>query len=1755
MSDPIVDPVPDQEPFYIIGIGTSAGGLETLRKFFDNIPPGLGHAFVIIQHLSPDYKSLMSELLAHNTSMPIHEVKDGMKVEKGNVYLIPPKKNLTIQGGVLELDDKPPREKLNLPIDIFFKSLALDQRDKAIGIILSGTGSDGSQGLRYINDKDGFVMVESPETAKFDGMPRSAIATGLADSVKPAQELAEELVRILSAPDNRLRGAEKEILRNEDIIQRILFLVERKTDIDFSQYKMPTIARRISRRMMLLNTHKVSDYLNYLYENSNEIQLLYKDLLIGVTRFFRDIASFQRLAEKVIPSIVDSKSDGDAVKIWIPGCSTGEEAYSVAILFREYIEQAKRTLTVKIFATDIEKESLEKASKGVYPEVIAADISQKRLQDFFVHKDNQYRVGTDTRKMLIFSQHNILKDPPFTKVDFVSCRNLLIYFKADVQQYVLSSLHYALNRNGYLFLGSSETLGDLQRHFEEVDRHHHIYRNTDPVARLSHSALNYQDAMRHRAATAPSVQKPRTQDHRFNEIVRDTLHDEMHAASLLVNDNFEVLNADGNYKRYVDLPSDRFSINLLKMVPSNLATVLSSVIRKATKEKQKVHFKGYKLRENEKTHLIDIVVRPFGLGESRSGLFLILFLQRGMQEVGEIVMTSDEKGTHHDARISDLETELKDTKENLQATLEEVETSNEELQASNEELLASNEELQSTNEELQSLNEELHTVNAEYQIKIRELAELNNDIENLLKSTNIGTIFLNRDMHIRKFTPSIDEQFNLVDGDVGRPIENFTNKLSNISNQGIVKDSLKVMDSGEAIAREARMEDGSWYLMRLHPFIDERGSTDGVVITFTNISELKKAKRDIELLEEKWRSILDQSPNVVFTTDTRGRCTFINRVASDNGRKSLTGKGVITFAARADRKRLAKAIKQTLENEHATQVEVHGATDGKYYNVNISPHRVNEKLVGLVCEATDISYRKKAEEEREAMIHNLELAQKMAKMGYYEIMLNDGVCTTSSNFRTMVGIRKKRITLDAYHQLAHPDDRKGMLAAFKKAIAEKHNFNAEYRIVTPGRQLVHVRNRGYLQFDEKDRAIKLVGLLQNITPMKLIQNEILLINELALGISNARDFDHALEVLLSKICVYNDWEYGEVWMPDRKGTALQCSSIYYGKLKKYRKFAVSRKRAAQVPLDAGLQGKIWSMKRPVWFPELARLKEARFPEKDLAAQMNFSAAFGFPVNTGMGILGIFIFYNNIRIEKVENLVRLTGIITSQIGSILHRKHGEQLLLLKESEEWMRKILEAAPTGIVLTDAESTIQQVNGQVEEIFGYSRDALLNKKLNGLLEKGYESLFQVENNGDTAGVDNRNILAGGENIANRQDGQRLPVEVSLNKLSFKNRSYFLASITNISQRKRAEALIKASESKYIDLYERSPDMLVSIDPLSGRIIDCNETTEKDTGYKKQDIAGMPVIDLYDASCRDLAASLHKGFARGISADQSELLLKRRDGTTLDVLVNARAIPDNNGGISQVRLSLRDISALKMARSELEKTLKQLGRTNKELEQFAYVASHDLKAPIANLSSLLYLLELEKGINEQGRLIFDKAVASIDQMNNTIKTLNEVLSLKRNFSLESEKIEFHTILELVKSGIEEQIKGTGTTIKADFSKCETVVFPALHLQNIFQNLITNAIKYRRQEVPPVIELHTTLNSHYTVLSVKDNGTGIDLQRQGMKLFGLFKRFHMHTEGKGIGLYITKSIIENYQGKIEVQSTPGVGTTFYLYFSNNPEPG
>lgn len=890
--------------FFVVAIGASAGGLEALEKFFDHMPPLTDFAFVIVQHLSPDYKSLMGELLQRHTTMQIAEAADGTVVQPGSVYLMPRKTNMTIYQGRLFLTEKV--HGLNLPIDIFFRSLAEDLGKRAVGIILSGTGSDGTRGIRAIKEADGIVMVQSEESAKFDGMPRSAISTGIADYVLPVEQLPGELQNFTTG--SLLIAAEDDggtMLSGTDF-QKIMLLIRRKTGVDLTNYKDSTLQRRIHRRMGIRHVDETSEYVKLLESNPQEITILFREMLIGVTKFFRDPEAFELLSSHVIPEIVNAKDIDEPIRVWVPGCSTGEEAYTIAMLLDRYCTHHQLKHEIKIFATDIDKTALETAAHGAYSESIAADASTEILRSYFVSKGERYHVVPRIREMVVFAYHNVFKDPPFRSIDLVSCRNLLIYLQPVLQKQVIGNFQFSLKRGGFLLLGNSETLGDAAKQFQTVDLKWKLFRfkgerdsdslqRTRPAAafadepprpaelRLEGSRPPSQPTAWHPAAPEPTAPEPAAagttprQRAKAGEPVLERLIETAVAPCVVVNQDRELQHIFGDVSPYLRLASGKMNLDILTMANREIEIVISTALPVAIRERRPVSYSDVTVAHAGERHAITLTVQP-------------LAEQGGVEYYAVIFAPQDSgspSGTLHEAtpfnldttvetRIHDLEHELQYTKENLQATIEELETSNEELQATNEELLSSNEELQSTNEELQSVNEELITVNAEYQKKIQELSELNDDMNNLLASSDIGSLFLDLDLRIRKFTPSITRRFNVINSDIGRPIKHLSHNLEYTE---LLNDIHEVRETQHTKELEVRTRDGTWMLLRIRPYISEGGEPGGIVISLIEISALKDAQFALQRKHELLMRVLDATPSPVTTVDERGRLVYCNSAA------------------------------------------------------------------------------------------------------------------------------------------------------------------------------------------------------------------------------------------------------------------------------------------------------------------------------------------------------------------------------------------------------------------------------------------------------------------------------------------------------------------------------------------------------------------------------------------------------------------------------------------------------------------------------------------------------------------------------------------------------------------------------------------------------------------------------------------------------------------------------------------------------------
>ncbi|MDW7772179.1 MAG: CheR family methyltransferase [Desulfobulbaceae bacterium] len=837
-------------PVHIVGIGSSAGGLEALKVFFHHMPADSGMAFILVPHLDPTGQSIMHELLRKHTSMPVDQVENDTRVEANRVYIIPPGKLMSIINGSLQLVKSVEKPGLRHPIDYFFRSLAEDQKEKGIGIILSGTGSEGVLGTKAIKGEAGVVMAQEPGSAKFDTMPSAAIATGMVDWILPPEEMPGQLVRYAGSIPGKKQPLEE--MLKDDVLQKIFFLIRTRTGHDFSRYKPKTIMRRIVRRMAINQINDVGRYIRYVQENPDEIDLLFRELLIRVTNFFRDPAAFAVLQEKVMPYIMQHSAPNDCFRVWVPACASGEEAYSVAIVLDEYLHQTGQSRKFQIFATDIDGEAVETARRGIYPESISVDVSAERLQRYFDSKDSSYQVKKQIREMIVFAVQNIIKDPPLSRMDLICCRNLLIYFSSDLQQKIMSIFHYALKPGAILFLGASETIGASTDLFSSFDSKWKIFKKVGKsVYRHNlhfsprHPAIVREEDVSCMEAPHPSI----------DELTEKLLLELYAPACVLIRDDGTIIYFYGRTGNYLEPAHGRAKLNIYDMARQGLRNPLLDSVKKVRMGQQEASYKGLRVKTNGARVSCNLKVMRISKPEALEGLLLVVFEDAREQDLKVPEKASSTLG-RSGGRVKELENELENVKTHLQNTIAELETSNEELQSSNEELQSANEELETSREELQSVNEELMTVNSEAQEKIEQLTHATNDMKNLLSSTEIATIFLDMDLRIRNFTPDAVRIFKLIQSDIGRPLGDITNMLQY---EGLEDDLREVVES--LIPQEKQILDanGFWYLMKILPYRTQNHIIEGVILTFIDISKQKHFESLLANSEKRMNTFLDQS--------------------------------------------------------------------------------------------------------------------------------------------------------------------------------------------------------------------------------------------------------------------------------------------------------------------------------------------------------------------------------------------------------------------------------------------------------------------------------------------------------------------------------------------------------------------------------------------------------------------------------------------------------------------------------------------------------------------------------------------------------------------------------------------------------------------------------------------------------------------------------------------------------------------------------
>ena len=1021
--------------FRVVGIGASAGGLESLEQFFANLPPNPGMAFVVVQHLSPDFRSVMDELLSRHCDMPVQQAEDGIEIEANHVYLLPPKKEMIIRGRRLLLNDKERIHGLTLPIDQFFRSLAEDVGPDAVGIILSGSGSDGSRGIRDIKRAGGRVFVESVDSARFDGMPLSALATGIVDQSAAAKDIPRFLAFDAAAdvPET------SDTLSDESPMESVLRMLRDQFGLDFSVYKTTTVGRRILRRTELLGSMDLAEYAERLRLDPDELGALYYDLLIGVTRFFRDPEAFEFIEQSVIPEILDRVPESEEIRLWVAGCATGEEAYSMAMILFEQLTDRGRQHNVKILSTDVHTQSLSKASAGIYGEEQLEHVSEQRRQRFFRKKPNGYQISQDLRQLIVFAPHNITKDAPFTKMHLISCRNLLIYLEPPAQKTVLSLFHFGLATGGCMFLGSSETAGDLANEFDVLSERWKIYRKRRDVRLLEPLRM---PMTRKTPKGGPAFMgQPRVTlaDTQLLAIY-DQLLDKHMPPSFLVNDDRQLIDSFGGAEKLFRVGRRRPSTNILDLLEGDLRTVVAGAIQRALKKEEEVRYTGVPVVEGGNMRRCILSAEALTNAKTNTTNVLITIENEVAEDrrptaadsqIGNITTSQASQ-----ERLTTLEGELLYTRETLQSTIEEVQTSNEELQATNEELVASNEELQSTNEELHSVNEELYTVNAELQRKIAELRELNADMQHFLESTDVGTLFLDRNLCIRKYTPRIASVFHIQEQDIGRSIRHFSHSLKRPT---LLEEIDHAMNQGTITEDEVRDgADGTTFFLRILPYraanrddmdpmlgSQTASRIEGVVVSLTDISALDRVRSRLRQMS----AMVESSDDAIIGTTLDGTITSWNRGAEriyGYNSEDVIGRHITALAPMGCQDQIATFLDTLRRGERVEQIEIlrlHKDGSLRDISVTISPiHDSEARIVGTSLIGRDVTQLREAQRdisEREGRIRLLleSTAEGIVGLG------PDSTCTfVNPSCARMLGYASADELIGRQiHHLLHPD--------------------------------------------------------------------------------------------------------------------------------------------------------------------------------------------------------------------------------------------------------------------------------------------------------------------------------------------------------------------------------------------------------------------------------------------------------------------------------------------------------------------------------------------------------------------------------------------------------------------------------------------------------------------------------------------------------------------------------------------------------------
>ncbi|WP_205513574.1 chemotaxis protein CheB [Longitalea arenae] len=1109
----------ETQKHYVITVGASAGGLEAIQEFFDHMPQTGNMSFVVIQHLSPDYKSLLVDLVGRRTHMKVLEAAHNMPVLPNSVYVIPNNKQIRMQKGKLLLSDKVNDKAPNNAIDVFLHSLAADKKDQAIAVILSGTGTDGTRGIAAIKENGGCVMVQDPTSAKFNGMPNSALASGYADVIDTPAGIAEAIVKEIFQTEQHIKAKEPD----EQTLLQIFELIYKYAGQDFHYYKTPTILRRINKRMLQHSIEEPADFVKLLESNPAECKELAHDFLISVTKFFRDAEAYKVLSEKVLPELIASKESGDQLKVWVSACSTGEEAYSIAMAIDQVLEETGKEIEVKIFASDIDTANLDIASNGIYPFSIENDVPQHLLSKYFTKKAKGWSIIQRLRKQIVFARHDITKDPPFIKNDLVTCRNMLIYMNSVLQDRIYAMLQFSLNIDGFLFLGPSENPPfSKSSAIQQISLKWKIYKKLADIKQRVTFGDNVGSPVRmpRQNASTPIDIGTKGQKDLWKEM-RTAFLEDLGFIAFYIDRNFEIHETMGNYEELLSLPKKMLNLNLIRMLPQDLSLIVNREVRKAWKTNRPVHINYVVFGKGENTRAVNVLLKPSEMAVGHD-YTLVMFSKAAVQAEPHTAVEEPEYDYDY---VRNLEAELAETKNSLQLAIEDLETANEELQSSNEELLSSNEELQSSNEELQSLNEELYTLNTEHQLKIKELVELNDDLNNYFRSTNIAQIFLDAQLNIRKFNPASTEIINFIESDLGRPFSDISN---NFKYDQLINDIRQVELTRTVVEKEVSLHEGKNFLLRIMPYITREKKYAGIIINFVDITTITNLNNII-------RSVFNATTSAILAlhtvTDQRGKIIdFTIDAANEKAQHwfgtqdlALTGKSLRSAAPLLSTAELFSEYLSVVLDDNKLHRDL--VLEGMDMSFELTGARMPD---GLVITFTDITDKKKAvqkirknyselnEVKENLRKLNKELEDKVRdrtrELSFSEERFrlvaratNDTLWDWdftankvwwSDAFRKTFGYEETGMTRQDWMQHIHPDDRERVKSSIHTAIHENHHqWSQEYRFRKADGDYANVLDRGYILHNEFSVPYRMLGSMLDLTALRKAEQEIKRMNE------------------------------------------------------------------------------------------------------------------------------------------------------------------------------------------------------------------------------------------------------------------------------------------------------------------------------------------------------------------------------------------------------------------------------------------------------------------------------------------------------------------------------------------------------------------------------------------------------------------------------------------------------------------------------------